>query len=183
MPFIGLLQTPFLEQEQTPLIDQQQSPFLIQDYIYENPCPQPSPQKESPLQVPFLDQVPYRTRIGKGEFLFPPMSYNLFTNPAFAEGGNEGADKDFFRVFAAAKEPFGSTELPLGEFVDSSTPIFEIKDVLSGSQIRKQNRFGGLQNPLRAPKNIIDEDEFVGLFGFSQKKRRKTKEKSIFDIF
>jgi len=187
-PFFGLIQTPYLDQDQSQIVDQtpklgtRQRPFL--DQIYETSFPPYDPTTEVPIQAPFLDQVPYRGRITPQEYLFAPSTLNLFSNTAFSEISDSGADSKYFRVYAAAKEPFGKTELPLGDYVDSSSPIFEIKDRLTGAQIRKQNRFGGLQNPLRAPKNIIDEDNFLNLFGYGQpKKSRKKKELSVFDLF
>jgi hypothetical protein len=178
-PFFGLIQTPYLDQDQPQIVDQtpklgtRQRPVL--DQIYETSFPPYDPTTEVPIQAPFLDQVPYRGRITPVEYLFAPNTYNLFSNTGFSIGEDLGGDNKFFRVFAAAKEPFGKTELPLGEYVDSSAPIFEIRDRLSGKQIRKQNRIGGLQNPLRAPKNIIDEDNFMNLFGYGQPVKKKQK--------
>lgn len=154
-------------------------------YVGKPPYDPPYSPPYNPPYAPYLNAVPYLPN--RPNIKYPPARpppFYLPPNEMFGKSQNSVRGKRFFRVFAAAKEPFGKTELPLGEFVDSSTPIFEISDRISNKEILKQNRIGGLQNPLRAPKNIIDEDPFLGIFGFNQNKYRKTKRNNKgFDLF
>lgn len=129
-------------------------------------------------------QIP---RLGLLQFVDNPLpvlpSLKFGFQPQGAGGSQGQADKggdfDFFRVFAVAKQPFGKTAIPLGGFVDSDRPIDEISDVLTTKEIFRENRL--TQNPIRAPKNIIDEDVFTdNLFGVLSEtpKRKKGRKKS-----
>ncbi len=152
------------------------------------PNPERYPPFEPAVETPRLGEVPLY------DFQFPPRSTGRLVFPPFqiygsgSEGssGDSGYDQRFWRVFASAKTPFGKTELPLGEFVDSPRPVQEIIEVISGKEIRRLNRFGGLQNPLRAPKNIVEENlpyDILGLDNeFIKKKGKRKGRKNDMDI-
>lgn len=149
------------------------------------PSPNPQRQAVAGQPIPKLGLLQFQ-----GNPAPLPFNFQARFDP-FGSGGGGGSSEDkgdfsFFRVFAISKEPFGRTTIPLGGFVDSDRPINKIGDVLSVGEIFRENR--RTRNPLRSPKNIVDEDPLINdLFGIEPKKKKgkgkkKKKSNDIFDL-
>lgn len=176
-------------QDQLPKLDQDQIlGERFDDDVFPNfPTGQPQDQVPEGGFIPQLGLLQFQ-----GNPPPIPFGFNARFDP-IGSGGDSGRQSDegdfsFYRVFAVAKRPFGKTTVPLGGFVDADRPIDRISDVLSTAEIFRENR--RTRNPLRAPKNIVDDDPFLdNLFGITRKKKKgkgkkkgKKKSSNIFDL-